>query len=261
MPFGQFIIGPPGSGKTTYANGMSQYLACVGRKVAVINLDPANDLLPYKPDVDISDLVDLQTVMQEMNLGPNGGLVYCMDYLEKNMDWLQAALEPIEKSDVVPGDTLCIEPSIFWSVCLYCTMLSTVLVMCGANGMRSSSHAGCRAGGAYCLFDLPGQAELFMMHDNLKHILDIITQWLQEEHGGRKGRPGTKRKWRDRTGKGQERTGQDRTGQEWTGKGRTGKGRNWKEWNGKEHRLREEDVLARRRCASSAPSFLEERVT
>jgi len=32
------------------------------------------------------------------------------------------------------------------------------------------------AGGAYCLFDLPGQAELFMMHDNLKNILDTITQ-------------------------------------------------------------------------------------
>ena len=36
---------------------------------------------------------------QEMNLGPNGGLVYCMDYLEKNMDWLQEALAPLEKSE------------------------------------------------------------------------------------------------------------------------------------------------------------------
>ena len=29
----------------------------VGRKVAVINLDPANDLLPYKCDVDLAELV------------------------------------------------------------------------------------------------------------------------------------------------------------------------------------------------------------
>ncbi|KAK7288476.1 hypothetical protein RIF29_01936 [Crotalaria pallida] len=35
--------------------------------------------------------------MAEHSLGPNGGLVYCMDYLEKNIDWLQAKLEPLLK--------------------------------------------------------------------------------------------------------------------------------------------------------------------
>lgn len=73
MPFGQLVIGPPGSGKTTYCNGASQYLEAAGRKVARVNLDPANDCLPYKPDVDVSDLVCLDTVMREMGLGPNGG--------------------------------------------------------------------------------------------------------------------------------------------------------------------------------------------
>ena len=34
---------------------------------------------------------------QELGLGPNGGLLYCMDYLEKNMDWLQKALAPLEE--------------------------------------------------------------------------------------------------------------------------------------------------------------------
>lgn len=33
MPFGQLVIGPPGSGKTTYCNGVSQYLRALGRKV------------------------------------------------------------------------------------------------------------------------------------------------------------------------------------------------------------------------------------
>ncbi|KAL6511588.1 GPN-loop GTPase qqt1 [Orobanche gracilis] len=47
MGFGQVVIGPPGSGKTTYCNGMSQFLQLFGRKVAVINLDPANEALPY----------------------------------------------------------------------------------------------------------------------------------------------------------------------------------------------------------------------
>ncbi|KAH0453749.1 hypothetical protein IEQ34_018073 [Dendrobium chrysotoxum] len=30
--FGQVVIGPPGSGKTTYCNGMSQFLKLIGRQ-------------------------------------------------------------------------------------------------------------------------------------------------------------------------------------------------------------------------------------
>uniref|UniRef100_A0A7S0RHC1 GPN-loop GTPase 2 n=1 Tax=Chlamydomonas leiostraca TaxID=1034604 RepID=A0A7S0RHC1_9CHLO len=97
MPFGQLVIGPPGSGKTTYCNGISQYMRGIGRKVALVNLDPANDVLPYTPDIDIADLIDLANVMEELGLGPNGGLVYCMEYLDKNMDWLLEAMEPLEK--------------------------------------------------------------------------------------------------------------------------------------------------------------------
>ncbi|KAB1204000.1 GPN-loop GTPase 2 [Morella rubra] len=73
MVFGQVVIGPPGSGKTTYCNGMSQFLKLIGRKVAVINLDPANDALPYECVVNIEDLIKLDDVMMEHSLGPNGG--------------------------------------------------------------------------------------------------------------------------------------------------------------------------------------------
>lgn len=31
MPFGQLVIGPPGSGKTTYCDGMHQFLSALGR--------------------------------------------------------------------------------------------------------------------------------------------------------------------------------------------------------------------------------------
>ncbi|KAJ3684717.1 hypothetical protein LUZ61_013881 [Rhynchospora tenuis] len=97
MVFGQVVIGPPGSGKTTYCNGMSQFLSLIGRKVAVINLDPANDALPYECTINIEDLIKLSDVMNEHSLGPNGGLVYCMDYLEKNIDWLESKLKPLLK--------------------------------------------------------------------------------------------------------------------------------------------------------------------
>lgn len=128
MPFGQLVIGPAGSGKTTYCNGMQQYLTLLGRKTVVVNLDPANDALPYDCAVDISELVTLAEVQQNLGLGPNGGLVYCLDYLDSNLDWLQEQLERIQKEEVV-----------------------------------------------YVLFDLPGQVELFTLHESLKHIVDTIT--------------------------------------------------------------------------------------
>ncbi|RZC77236.1 hypothetical protein C5167_001432 [Papaver somniferum] len=82
MVFGQVVIGPPGSGKTTYCNGMSQFLRLIGR---------------YECAVNIEDLIKLSDVMAEHSLGPNGGLVYCMDYLEKNVDWLESKLAPLIK--------------------------------------------------------------------------------------------------------------------------------------------------------------------
>ena len=81
--FGQLVIGAPGAGKSTYCEGMRQYMGALGRDVAVVNLDPANDEPPYEPAIDLRDLVELSAVMAEFGLGPNGGLVYCLDVLGK----------------------------------------------------------------------------------------------------------------------------------------------------------------------------------
>jgi len=39
--------------------------------------------------------------MSEMSLGPNGGLIYCMEYLVDNIDWLEDALEDIGPEEYV----------------------------------------------------------------------------------------------------------------------------------------------------------------
>jgi hypothetical protein len=36
--------------------------------------------MSYK--LDIRDLISLEDVMEELGYGPNGGLVYCMEYVE-----------------------------------------------------------------------------------------------------------------------------------------------------------------------------------
>ncbi|KAJ2767314.1 hypothetical protein IWQ56_003379 [Coemansia nantahalensis] len=94
MPFGQVVIGPPGSGKTTYCGGMQQFLGALGRKTVVVNLDPANESMQYTSAVDIADLITLDDAMDAHGLGPNGGMVYCIEYLEKNMAWLLDRLKP-----------------------------------------------------------------------------------------------------------------------------------------------------------------------
>ncbi|NXY66277.1 GPN2 GTPase, partial [Callaeas wilsoni] len=96
LAFGQVVIGPPGSGKTTYCHAMREFLGRLGRRVAVVNLDPANEALPWPCALDIAELVTLPDVMDSLGLGPNGGLIYCMEYLEANADWLRDRLQGLQ---------------------------------------------------------------------------------------------------------------------------------------------------------------------
>lgn len=91
--FAQLVIGPPGSGKSTYCKAMGEFLGAMGREASIVNLDPANDVLPYDCAVDVSELITLEDAMEKLRLGPNGSLVYCMEYLEKNVGWLHGRLQ------------------------------------------------------------------------------------------------------------------------------------------------------------------------
>ncbi|KAI5964363.1 uncharacterized protein KGF55_002305 [Candida pseudojiufengensis] len=93
--YGQVVIGPPGSGKSTYCFGMYQFLSAIGRKSSIINLDPANDRLPYPCELDIRDYIDLETIMEEYQLGPNGGLMYALEQLSE--EGLETFMDRINK--------------------------------------------------------------------------------------------------------------------------------------------------------------------
>lgn len=88
MPFGEVVIGAPGAGKSTYAYGKHQLFTALGRPIVIVNLDAANDDLPYPCEVSIASLITLRDAMNEFGLGPNGGMLYCLEYLEENFDWL-----------------------------------------------------------------------------------------------------------------------------------------------------------------------------
>lgn len=95
MPFAQLVIGPPGSGKSTYCDGMHQLLNAIGRKTHVVNLDPANDHVSYEASLDVRSLIALEEVMEAEELGPNGGVLYALEELENNMEWLEGGLSVI----------------------------------------------------------------------------------------------------------------------------------------------------------------------
>ncbi|GMH90142.1 hypothetical protein TL16_g11675, partial [Triparma laevis f. inornata] len=82
--YGQVVTGPPGSGKTTYCHGLSQYLTLLSRSCHLINFDPGCDPTTYVT-FDIRKIVDLNNVMGK-GWGPNGGLQWCFEYIAHNAE-------------------------------------------------------------------------------------------------------------------------------------------------------------------------------
>jgi GTPase SAR1 family protein len=95
MPFAQLVIGPPGSGKSTYCDGMHQFMTAIDRKCSVVNLDPANDHASYPCALDVRDLVTIDEIMEQEQLGPNGGVLYALEELEHNFEWLEEGLKAL----------------------------------------------------------------------------------------------------------------------------------------------------------------------
>ena len=84
-------MGPAGVGKSTYCRAMQEHAATERRRVHVANLDPAAEEFGYDVAFDIRSLIAVDDVMEELGYGPNGGLLYCMEYLLENVDWLKVS--------------------------------------------------------------------------------------------------------------------------------------------------------------------------
>ncbi|EKE39973.1 hypothetical protein ENUP19_0097G0010 [Entamoeba nuttalli] len=106
--YGQVITGAPGSGKTTFIKGMYTFLKLMGREPTIINLDPANEPNDYPISVSLPNLLSLDDAMKDTQLGPNGGMLYCLEYLNENIDWLIDKIIEIHPSYLLidcPGQT------------------------------------------------------------------------------------------------------------------------------------------------------------
>ncbi|KAL8824657.1 MAG: hypothetical protein Q9191_004904 [Dirinaria sp. TL-2023a] len=99
--FGTLVMGPAGAGKTTFCSALIQHLRLVKRSCFYVNLDPAAKDFAYEPDLDIKDLISLEDVMEEIGLGPNGGLIYCFEFLLENLDFISEAIEPLSEEYLI----------------------------------------------------------------------------------------------------------------------------------------------------------------
>lgn len=103
-------------------------------------MDPAAEYFEYQPLVDIRDLVHLDDVMEdeELHYGPNGGLIFCLEYLIENSGWLQAQLcGSVDEDDAVEGDP----------------------------------------DDDYIIFDMPGQIELYTHLKMGRQLCELLQSW------------------------------------------------------------------------------------
>ena len=84
-----FVSGTAGSGKSLLSSKLYDYYTKNGAFTAVLNLDPGVENLPYTCDVDVRDFVDIVSIMQQYDLGPNGALVMAADLIASKIDDIQ----------------------------------------------------------------------------------------------------------------------------------------------------------------------------
>jgi GTPase SAR1 family protein len=99
-----FIIGTAGSGKSLLTAAFSEWLKMSKQDVAVVNLDPGALTFPYSPDVDVRDYVNVEGLMEEYGLGPNGALIMAADLIADKIEEISREIEDLN-SDIVLVDT------------------------------------------------------------------------------------------------------------------------------------------------------------
>lgn len=99
-----FIVGTAGSGKSLLTANLAEWYRAKGAHSVTVNLDPGALSLPYEPDVDVRDHIDLQEIMENYGLGPNGAMILSCDLIATKLNVLQDEVDEL-RPDYVIVDT------------------------------------------------------------------------------------------------------------------------------------------------------------
>lgn len=99
-----FLIGTAGSGKSLLTASFNEWLKVGKQKSITVNLDPGVLNLPYNPDIDIRNNIDINQIMSDYKLGPNGAQVLAADLIAEETQRIGREIEEFQ-SDIVIVDT------------------------------------------------------------------------------------------------------------------------------------------------------------
>ncbi len=128
-PVTVYFVGTAGAGKSTMVAAYDRWCKQHGLSTLIINLDPGAEKLPYQPDIDIRDTVDLATVMEEHDLGPNGAQVAAADLIALQLGDLRDEIDGYRADQILIDTPGQIELFVF--------RMSGKVIMDGLNPERS----------------------------------------------------------------------------------------------------------------------------
>ena len=96
-----FITGTAGAGKSLLTSRLLLWYRDNNAYPIALNLDPGAASLPYDPDVDVRDYIDIATLMESYGLGPNGSLIMASDMIATKMDEIQKEVDGLNPDYVI----------------------------------------------------------------------------------------------------------------------------------------------------------------
>ena len=90
-----FVSGTAGAGKSLLTSRLSEYYAKNGAFASIMNLDPGVESLPYTCDIDVRDYVDIVSIMQKYDLGPNGAMIMANDLIASKIDDIENQINQV----------------------------------------------------------------------------------------------------------------------------------------------------------------------
>ena len=86
------VSGLAGSGKTTLTAQFKEAATKAGKRVYIVNLDPAATATPYVVNLDIRDTVNYRRLMEDRKIGPNGAILLSLDMFLTKIHQLDSVL-------------------------------------------------------------------------------------------------------------------------------------------------------------------------
>ena len=90
-----FLTGTAGAGKSLLTSVLKTWYSDQGSTAIAVNLDPGAFSLPYSPDVDVKDHIDIKSIMDSYQLGPNGAIIFAADMISTRLPEIQEQVDTL----------------------------------------------------------------------------------------------------------------------------------------------------------------------